>query len=136
MPGPTDKELNIEFRKSYPLHHIQPTGLLPQTEEAAALWQFLIMANQALDRVPAQTTLEGEADTVVDMMQLANSARKIYGLKDLEGMFNMQLISLARREAIRSALPWNTKLDAFFESGGKSYRILDRDPDKVGGGTH
>ncbi|KAK0039439.1 hypothetical protein Bpfe_031116 [Biomphalaria pfeifferi] len=110
-------------------------GFLPRTEEAAALWQFLIMAMQALDKVPTQTTLEGEGDLEVDMLQLAHSSRRIYGLKDLEGMFHPRLIDAAKREAKRSRLAWYDKLDAFFESGGKSYRFLSRNPDKVGKGV-
>lgn len=122
----------IEFRKAYPLPHMQPQGFLPQTEEAAALWQFLVMANQALEKVEAQVTYEGDSDQVVDVMQLANSARKIYGLDNLEGMFQDRLVETAKREAKRSGLHWNPRLDAWFASGGKSYRIQDRDADKVG----
>ena len=122
----------IEFRKPYPLKHIEPVGFLPKTEEAAALWQFLIMAIQALEKVEAQVTYEGDSDQVVDLMQLATSAMKIFGLDNLEGMFQARLIDCAKREAARSRLYWNPRLDAWFESGGKSYRIMDRDADKVG----
>lgn len=122
----------VSFRKAYPLQHIEPVGFLPKTEEAAALWQFLIMATQALEKVESQTTYEGDNDQVVDLMQLANSARKIYGLDNLEGMFQDRLIAAAKREVLRSRLKWDSRLDVWFESGGKSYRILDRDPDKVG----
>lgn len=122
----------IQFRKAYPLHHIEPIGFLPKTEEAAALWQFLIMAMQALDRVEKQVTLEGRPDTVVNLMNLAHSAKNIYGLTTLEGMFQPRLIAAAKREAVRSRLHWDSRIDAWFESGGKSYNIADRDPDKVG----
>jgi hypothetical protein len=102
------------------------------TTEAAALWQFLICAFQALDRVEKQTTLEGNKDQVVDLMQIAHSVRNMYGLKELDGMFNMRLVQAARSEALNCRLHWNTRIDAFFASGGKSYRIQDRNPDKVG----
>lgn len=122
---------DIKFIKPMPLHHLQPLGLLPNNTEACALWQFLIMAFQALDLVEKQTTLEGAEDQVVDLMQLAHSSRKMFELPDLEGMFNMQLVDMAKREALRSGLSWTSRIDAFFASGGKSYRTMDRDPDKV-----
>lgn len=121
----------IQFHRAYPLHHIQPVGLLPKTEEAAALWQFLICAFQALDQIESQKTLEGDEDQTVDLMQIAHSCRMIYGLADLNGMFHMNLVDVAKREAGRSRMSWDPRIDAFFESGGKSYRILDRNPDKV-----
>ena len=129
MNGPD--ETQITFGKFYPLQHMQPVGFLPQTEEAAALWYFLTCASIALAKVESQVTYEGDQDQTVDLMQLAHSVRKIYALDSLEGMFNEALIAIAHREAFRSALPWDSRLDAFFSSGGKAYRHLDRNPDKV-----
>lgn len=123
---------DLHFMQPLPIKHMEPNGLLPMTTEAAALWQFLICAFQALDKVPKQTTLEGSEDQVVDLMQLAESVRKMYYLDTLEGMFQERLIQQARREAFNCSLPWNQKIDAWFASGGKAYRIQDRDPDKVG----
>jgi hypothetical protein len=126
---------NIQWRQPIPLPHMRPQGYLPMTPEAAALWQFLVMAAQALDRVEKQVTYEGADDQQVDLMQLAHSARKMFELPEqggLEKMFNSNLIASAKAEAIRSRLPWNTRLDAFFISGGNSYRHMDRDADKVG----
>lgn len=124
---------HITFRKVIPIPHMQSGGgLLPDTEEACALWQFLVCASQALEVIPAQISYEGDEDAKVDLMQIAYSARVMYGLKDLEGMFNDALVFQAKREAERCNLPWNPKLDDFFRTGGKSHRFLDRDPDKVG----
>jgi hypothetical protein len=95
---------------------------------------FLVCAFQALDRVEKQVTLEGNEDQTVDLMQIAHSVRKMYQIdeSDLEKMFNENLIRAARMEAFRSGLPWDTRIDAFFATGGKSYRSLTRDPDKTG----
>jgi len=126
---------DINFRQPIPLPHMRPHGHLPMTPEAAALWQFLVMAMQALDKVEKQVTLEGDDDQVVDLFQLAHSARKMFELKEqdgLEKMFNSSLIAAAKAEAIRSRLPWDSRIDAWFATGGKSYRIMDRDADKVG----
>jgi len=134
MPGSMIELKHIHMTPPYPLKHMTAGGgLLPNQEESAALWQFLLMAHQALDKVPAQTTLIGQQDQQVDLMQLATSARNMYGLKDFEGMFHPTRIELARREAARSGLAWNMRLDVWFRSGGKSYYgLLDRDADKVG----
>lgn len=126
------KDLRPALRQPIPMKHIEPFGVLPNTPEACALWQFLICAFQALEKVEAQTTLEGAEDQVADLMQIANSIRQLYQLESLESMFQSRLIAKARQEAFRSVLPWNPRVDAFFATGGRSYRIMDRDPDKVG----
>lgn len=122
----------IHFSRMYPIKHIQPNGLLPKTEEAAALWQFLLTASIALGSVESQKTYEGDLDQQTDLMAHAEHAKNMFGLKDLDGMFNQRLIDQAKREVARSKLNWDDRLDAFFASGGKSYRHLDRNPDKVG----
>ncbi len=132
--GRNVKEGDIDFVAPIPIKHMRPLGHLPMTTEAAALWQFLIMASQALDKVEKQVTYEGQEDQQADLMQLAHSARKLFRIPEqggLEKMFNSNLIGAAKAEAIRSKLPWNPRLDAFFASGGKSYRLVDRDPNKV-----
>lgn len=126
---------DITFRAPVPVPHMSPFGHLPMTTEAAALWQFLVCAFQALDRVEKQATLVGNDDQAVDLMQIAHSIRKLYELPEsggLDKMFSEQLIRSARMEAFRTKLPWDTRIDAFFATGGKSYRKLDRDADKVG----
>lgn len=123
---------DISFRQPLPLPHMQPIGHLPMTPEAAALWQFLVCAFQALDRVPKQTTLVGNEDQSVDLKAVANSIRMLYQLKDLDRMFNANLIRAAKKEAARSRLPWDSRIDAWFATGGQSYRFVDRDADKVG----
>jgi hypothetical protein len=132
MNGRTVELKDIHFRVPLPLKHMIPHGRLPNTVEAAALWQFLIGAFQALDRIPKQTTYIGDTDATADLMQIAESSRKMYELPDLEGMFNNELIKEARAECFVCGLPWNPQINAFFDSGGKSYRLVDRDPDKVG----
>lgn len=133
--NPKDEDFlkHVAVRRPYPLKHMRVGGgLLPDTDEAAALWQFLLGAHQALDKIPAQVTLEGDTDLTANLRQIADSARKLFGLSTLEGMFNAQLIWQAKLEAKRSALYWNVKLDAWFESGGRASNELDRDPDHVG----
>jgi len=123
---------DIRFIQPWPIKHMHPHGQLPLIPEAAALWQFLIMATQAVERVPSQTTLEGEQDQQVDMMQLATSAATIYGITDLNTMFQDRLVYAARSEALACKLPWKPEITTFIESGGRSARDLDRDANKVG----
>lgn len=130
--GRTVEAKDIQFNEFWPVKHMNPMGLLPPTKEAAALWTFLTMAFSALDRVEKQATLEGDEDQQADLMQIAYATRIQFGLEDLNGMFGDNLVRFAKREAARCKLPWDTRIDAFFESGGKAYRHLDRDPDKTG----
>src|SRR3954471_13225965 len=116
-PGREIDVRDISFAPAIPIKHLfSGGGMLPDSAESCALWQFLLMAHQALDKVPAQTTLIGEADQQVDLMQLAESAMKIYGLTHVGDMFHATRIEMARREVARSGLAWNMKLDAFFAS--------------------
>ncbi len=119
--------------QAIPVKHMAPLGYLPMTKEAACLWMFLLGAFQALDKVESQKTLEGEEDQRVDIMQIATSYMHVYGVTDIEKVFQGRLVSAAKAEAIRSRLPWNGRVDVFIDSGGKNGRYLDRDADKVGG---
>lgn len=126
----------IDFARPLPIKHMVPNGYMPMSTESAALWQFLIMAFQALDRVEKQVTYTDEQDQVVDLNALVYSAFMIYELLDTpanrERVFNPQLVNCAKMEARRSGLPWDTRIDAWFSSGGKSYNLMERNPDKVG----
>lgn len=127
---------HLDLIQPWPLKHMVPQGYLPHTKEAACLWQFLIMATQALDRVEKQVTLEGDQDQVVDLRNLADSAFKLYDFHKLndpyDTVFNPALVRVAQMEARSKKLPWDDRLDAWFASGGRSYNVMDRDADKTG----
>ena len=74
---------------------------------------------------------ESAEDQVVNLMQIAESQMKIFGLTSVEGMFNSQLVHYARREALRCRLHWDSRIDDFFHTGGRANRKLDRNPDKL-----
>lgn len=131
-PGSTIGVEHIQFTQAWPVKHMHATGgLLPETKEAAALWNFLLCAFQALHHVESQKTLIGNEDQVVSLRQIATSQMKIFGITDMNELFNAALIQAARREAIRCGLFWDTRIDAYFETGGNSYSVLDRDADKL-----
>lgn len=123
---------HIQWTQLWPLPHMEGNGgLLPRSVEAAALWQFLVCATTAIRKIPNQVTLEGDPDIDVDLNQLADSCRRIFRLKSLDGMFNVRLIQAAKREATRCLLYWPPRLDNFFDSGGRESK-LTRSPDDVG----
>lgn len=123
--------IEIHFERAVPAKHMQSGGgMLPNSWESAALWQFLTCAMQALHTVESQATLEGDEDQTVSLMQLATSIQMQYQVP-LEAMFGTALIETAKREAKRCKMSWDSRLDAFFASGGKSYNNLTRDPDKI-----
>lgn len=127
------KKSDINFRQQWPLPHMKGMGfggLLPATKQAAALWNFLSGAMNALGKLPTQTTLEGEDDSNSSIRQIADSVAAIYDVT-LEEMFQPMLVELARREATRCELVWNPKLDGWLLAGGKSFDHVTRDPDKV-----
>jgi hypothetical protein len=111
--------------------HLTPTGLLPREEKeyASAMWHFAKLAHQVLEKVPSQTTYEGEKDQTVHLRRIADSVKTLYNLKSMDRM--MSFVDFVQAEAIRSGLPWDDRLSAFVNSGGTSYGVLTRDPDKV-----
>lgn len=122
---------DIQFNPMIPVMHMKSAGgFLPDGMVSAALWYFIGCATQAYFTVEGQKTLEGDQDQQVDIMQIADSTMKIYNTSK-EEVFNHELIELAKREAARCQLPWDSRLDAFFSSGGTVNRYLDRDPDKL-----
>lgn len=111
--------------------HLTPTGLLPREEKeyASAAWHFCKLAHIVLDRVPSQTTYEGDKDKTVHLRRIAESVKTLYNLHSMDRM--MAFIDFCQAEAIRVGLPWDDRLSAFVQSGGVSYAIITRDPDKV-----
>lgn len=124
------KAPDVVYRVPLYQHHWQPTGHMPRIVESAALWQFLIMATQILDKIPQQATLEGNVDRTANLRQIAESVSKMYDVTE-EAMFHAALIDAAKREAARCEMYWNPRLDAWFASGGKSYNIVTREPEAL-----
>lgn len=117
-------------------HWTSKGGLLPPSVHSSAIWQFAIMAHQALEKIPTQKTLEGTKDIDVSLKDLAHSTLAMYNMPSIEDgglgiLFQPQMITLLKREAYRCGLPWDNRLDAWFASGGKSYDQLTRDPDTL-----
>lgn len=124
----------IPIRYHPPAHekHLETDGgLLPNCIESSALWEFLVCAMQALEKIPTQKTLVGTLDTDVNLREVANGIAKMYGLSTLDNVFHPVMIQLAKREAIRCRLPWDSRLDAWFQSGGRAYNLLTRNPDTI-----
>lgn len=111
--------------------HLTPKGLLPREEKeyASAMWHFCKLAHQVLEKVPSQVVYEGEADQTVHLRNIAESVKTLYSLHSMDRM--MSFVDFCQAEAIRSGLPWDERLSAFVNSGGVSYAVLTRDPDKV-----
>jgi hypothetical protein len=124
------RDIPITYDPPHHMNHCKPLGLLPTIQQAPALWQFLIMAHTILDKVPAQATLEENPDITVDLRTVAESVTAMYGVT-LEEMFHPALVGIARLEAERVKAIWDDRITAWIDSGGRSYNIVTRDPDKI-----
>lgn len=113
-------------------HWQENGGLLPTGINSSALWQFCLMAHQALEQFTGQHVLEGEEDITVRLKDLARSTLSMYRMpNELDGgmeiLFQPDMIDLVKREARRCNLPWNSRLDAWFASGGRAYDTVTRE---------
>lgn len=107
--------------------HLTPKGLLPREvkERASAAWHFTRLAMGALERIPEQVSLEGNTDLTVKLRDLAESVRIQYGLKGVEDF--LSLMDFCHAEGIRSGYPWNDRLQAWLNSGGRAYDTMTRE---------
>lgn len=107
--------------------HLTPEGTLPREHkfECSAAWHFAKLAMRIVDTVPAQVTMEDQIDQTTDLLRVAKSVALLYGLNSLADM--MQFIPEVEAEARRSGLPWNPRLTAWVESGGRSYNTVTRE---------
>ena len=125
------RDIPVSYDAPRHLNHCHPIGLLPRVQQAPALWQFLVMAHQALAKIPSQATLEGNPDIDVNLRDMAESTAKMYGVS-IEEMFHPGLVTVAKLEANRTHKEWDSRINAWISSGGRAYNFLTRDPDKIG----
>lgn len=122
----------IHYEPNLHQKHMMPDGgMLPPMRESAALWEFCRLAQIALKDIPEQMTLADQLDTTVDLWDITRSVLVMYQFQRVEDIFIEELYILCQREARRCEMPWDDRLDAWFYSGGKSYRIVTRDPDRL-----
>lgn len=126
---PTIKQFNGPIYEN----HMEPEGFMPDCVASSAAWNFYIMAHTAIDKIPKQKTFEGDTDITVNLRDLARSALAAYNLPrpeegGLDLLFNPDMIDCARREAKRCKLHWDSRIDAWLDSGGRAYNIITREP--------
>jgi hypothetical protein len=111
--------------------HIEPNGSFPATHavECSAAFHFAKLAIRILAKVPEQITLEGRDDKTVDLRAVAESVVKLYSLEDLGTL--MSFLPAVRKEAFCSGLPWDDRLQAWIDSGGRSYNLVTREEGRV-----
>jgi len=126
----TNPELPIRFTAYIYREHMNPNGLLPREREveASAAWHFAKCAHMALERIPEQVSHEGNVDQTVSLRNLCDSICKLYGV-EIETM--MAFMDFVQAEAYRCGLPWNSRFQAWLDSGGKSYDSITREPEAL-----
>lgn len=107
--------------------HLTPHGALPSDipERSSAAWHFTRLAMKALDKVPEQATLEGEVDKTVNLRAIAESVGKLYSLQ--LDQFLPLVSTYCRKEAFLCQYPWNDRLQAWLDSGGRAYDEVTRE---------
>ena len=99
-----------------------------------ACWYVARNLHIAILEVPAQVTLEGDTDVTVNLKNVMRGAIQAYGLDPDDGdTVNgvMRLMPLARRWAFQSGRNWNSRVQAWVDSGGYSYNVVTREPDAI-----
>lgn len=111
--------------------HLTPRGHLPRDKAltASAAWHFTRLAMQALERIPEQVAYEGDTDVTVRLRSIADSVMIQYNIRDIESMMN--LMPAVRMEALRVGYPWNDRLQAWVDSGGRAYDTMTREEGRL-----
>ena len=117
---------NINYTYFIYENHLTPTGLLPREikERVSAAWHFSKLAHGALEKIPEQVSYEGNTDLTVSLRNIAESVAIMYVMK-IEDF--LPLMDFVHAEAIRCGYIWNDRLQAWLDSGGKSYDIMTRE---------
>lgn len=123
-------DIPIQFVLPMFMEHVQPRGQMPAIPQAHALWYFLGLAHRSLESVTEQVSFEGDTDVTVYLRQHADTISSLYQVT-LEEMFNAELVSKARSEALASGIWIDSKIIAWIESGGRAYNEITRDPDAL-----
>ena len=131
MDEQAKREFKIDFQPAIFRSHIEPEGRLPSSHplEASAAWYFCKCAHQSIESLEAQVSYEGDTDVTVSLRSLADNIRLQYGIDDLNEM--MKFIPVCKQEAERVGLPWNDKLDTWWQTGGSLQDEVTRDPGKL-----
>jgi hypothetical protein len=130
MVGPLFHDILQVNGGSMPGH----AGDLTQMVDSFCAWYIAKCCIKALHEVPEQVTLEGDEDITVNLKQIMRSCLIAYGIDpDVGDNVNrvMGLMPLCRRQAFNTKKFWDPRFQAFLDSGGHSYRVITRDPDKL-----
>jgi hypothetical protein len=113
---------------------VMPDLSLEQMVDSYCAWYVARNCMIALKEIPEQVTLEGDLDITVNLKDVMRGAFIAYGIDpDVGDNLNrvMGLMPLVRRQAFNDKLFWDSRFQAFLDSGGHAYRIITRDPDKL-----
>ena len=96
---------------------------------AFAAWYFTLNAHRILHEVPAQATMEGDTDVTVNLRTVAESTALAYGFDDLNEV--MAFMPGCRHFAFQLGLTWDSRFQAWIDSGGRAYDEVTREPDRI-----
>lgn len=105
-----------------------PCANLDEDMHSFCAWYFAICAHKALIEIPDQVSLEGDTDTTVRLRVILDSVMQVYGLDDVEKL--MKFMPYARQHAFKINLNWNSRFQAWLDSGGRAYDEVTREPPK------
>lgn len=105
---------------------IMPMGEMKIHSQAA--WHFVRCAHIALLTIPGQVTLEGNTDITVRLRDIMESTETIYGIDRNEFM---KLMPECRRLTFALGRVWNSRFQAFLDSGGAAYNEITREPEAL-----
>ena len=125
---------HVVYRGPTPAHilrrngGVMPCGDVDEDMHSFCAWYFARCAHKALIEIPDQVSLEGDTDTTVRLRTILDSIMQVYGLDDIEKL--MKFMPYARQQAFKMGLTWNSRFQAWLDSGGRSYDEVTREPPK------
>lgn len=96
---------------------------------AFCAWYITLNAHKTLQTIPAQVSYEGDTDVTTNLRAIADGSALAYGFEDLNEV--MAFMSGCRHYAFQLGLTWDSRFQAWLDSGGRAYDTVTREPDRI-----
>ena len=96
---------------------------------AFCAWYITLNAHKTLQEIPAQVSYEGDTDITVRLRTIADGSALAYGFTDLNEV--MAFMPGCRHFAFQLGLTWDSRFQAWLDSGGRAYDEVTREPGAI-----
>lgn len=122
------QNLHVQFNPVIFWLEAQEMGLhtLDSIQHFSCAWYFCRCAHESIETFAKDIVLEGETDSVGTLRQVLSTCMKLYNITDIEKLIRF-VSTECRQLAFRRNLFWDSRFQAWIDSGGHSYNEMSRE---------